>query len=73
MQGFFNWPNEHPALFFSIFSIGLLVVHLAGLRLKGALTLIALILIFLRSKKEANFLTENIKLSAFNERNLISH
>jgi hypothetical protein len=45
MQALYNWPYEHPALFFSISSIGLLVVHLVGLRFKGVLMIIALILI----------------------------
>jgi hypothetical protein len=37
--------SKHPVLVFSIFSISLLVVNLAGFRLKGALTFIALILL----------------------------
>jgi hypothetical protein len=45
VQALSEWPFEHPGLFFSIFAICLLVVHLAGVRLKGTLNLIALILI----------------------------
>jgi hypothetical protein len=46
MQAFVDWPYEHPALFFSIFAICLLVLHLASFRFKGfSLILIAIILI----------------------------
>jgi hypothetical protein len=47
MQAFLDWANEHNALVFSIFSICLLIVHLAGIRLKGALAFLALILIII--------------------------
>jgi hypothetical protein len=36
---------KHPALVFSIFSIALLVVHFAGVKFRGVLTIIALILV----------------------------
>jgi hypothetical protein len=45
MQAIFDKLSEHPALVFSIFSIGLLVLHIAGFRFKRSLIFIALILI----------------------------